>query len=66
MNPTKGAPLTVLEKHYGAKFSSVSSLETITQHMAGGGDGARGIVLGSYGRGQPGHVLKVVNKNGVI
>ncbi|PYD84726.1 hypothetical protein DNF23_52905 [Pseudomonas syringae pv. pisi] len=51
---------------YGAKFSGVSSLETITQHMIGGGDGARGIVFGSYGPGQPGHVFNVVNQNGAI
>lgn len=66
INSTKGVPLTVLEKQYGAKFSDVSSTETITQHMVGGGDGARGIVFGSYGPGQPGHVFNVVNQNGVI
>ncbi|MBI6674841.1 toxin glutamine deamidase domain-containing protein [Pseudomonas syringae] len=66
INSTKGVPLTVLEKQYGAKFSGVSSLETITQHMIGGGDGARGIVFGSYGPGQPSHVFNVVNQNGAI
>ncbi|WP_340054456.1 toxin glutamine deamidase domain-containing protein [Pseudomonas sp. JAI120] len=66
INSTKGVPLTVLEKQYGAKFSGVSSAETITQHMIGGGDGARGIVFGSYGPGQPGHVFNVVNQNGAI
>ncbi|WP_332609744.1 toxin glutamine deamidase domain-containing protein [Achromobacter sp. ESBL13] len=66
INSTKRVPLTVLEKQYGAKFSGVSSPETITQHMVGGGDGARGIVFGSYGPGQPGHVFNVVNQNGVI
>ncbi|WP_368389218.1 toxin glutamine deamidase domain-containing protein [Pseudomonas sp.] len=66
INSTKGVPLTVLEKQYGAKFSGVSSTETITQHMLGGGDGARGIVFGSYGPGQPGHVFNVVNQNGVV
>ncbi len=66
INSTKGVPLTVLEKQYGAKFSGVSSPETITQHMISGGDGARGIVFGSYGPGQPGHVFNVVNQNGAI
>ncbi|WP_425273388.1 toxin glutamine deamidase domain-containing protein [Pseudomonas morbosilactucae] len=27
---------------------------------------ARGIVFGSYGLGQPGHVFNVVNQNGVV
>jgi filamentous hemagglutinin len=66
INSTKGVPLTVLEKQYGAKFGGVSSPETITQQMIGGGDGARGIVFGSYGPGQPGHVFNVVNQNGAI
>lgn len=63
INSTKSVPLTVLEKQYGAKFSGVSLPETITQHMIGGGDGARGIVFGSYG---PGHVFNVVNQSGAI
>lgn len=28
------------------------------------GSGVRGIVYGSYGPGQPGHVFNVVNQNG--
>ncbi|MBH3424642.1 toxin glutamine deamidase domain-containing protein [Pseudomonas sp. ICMP 8385] len=31
INSTKGVPLTVLEKQHGAKFSGVSSPETIKQ-----------------------------------
>ncbi|WP_448683689.1 two-partner secretion domain-containing protein [Pseudomonas nicosulfuronedens] len=66
INSTKGVPLTVLEKQFGAKFGSVSAPETISQQMAGAGDGARGIVFGSYGPGQPGHVFNVVNQSGVV
>ncbi|EIU7173722.1 TPA: hypothetical protein SLU51_005854 [Pseudomonas aeruginosa] len=29
--------------------------------MANSGNGARGVVFGSYGPGQPGHVFNVVN-----
>lgn len=66
INSTKGVPLTVLEKQFGGKFGSVSAPETISQQMAGAGDGARGIFFGSYGPGQPGHVFNVVNQNGVV
>lgn len=65
-NSTKWVPLIVPEKQYGAKFSGVSSSETITQYMIGGGDGARGIVFGSYGPVQPGHVFNVVDQSGAI
>ena len=66
ISSTKGVPLTVLEKQFGAKFGSVSTPENISQKMASAGDGARGIVFGSYGPGQPGHVFNVVNQNGVV
>ncbi|WP_258034629.1 toxin glutamine deamidase domain-containing protein [Pectobacterium odoriferum] len=63
---TKGVPLPVLEKHYGTKFKYVSSTENIIQQMTNAGSGSRGIVYGSYGVGQPGHVFNVVNQNGVV
>lgn len=34
--------------------------------MSNAGSGARGIIFGSYGSGQSGHVFNVVNKNGKI
>ncbi|QXH53684.1 hypothetical protein KSS94_11430 [Pseudomonas fakonensis] len=34
--------------------------------MASSGNGARGIVFGSYGRCQPGHVFNVISQNGVV
>ncbi|EOC5804013.1 toxin glutamine deamidase domain-containing protein [Cronobacter dublinensis] len=58
--------MTVLEKQYGTKFKSVSGSEVIIQQMTEAGSGSRGIVYGSYGPSQPGHVFHVVNQNGTI
>ncbi|MCW0366779.1 hypothetical protein NB699_001762 [Xanthomonas sacchari] len=66
INSTDGVSITVLEKQFGTKFVSVPSAESIYQKMNDIGAGARGIVYGSYGPGQPGHVFNVVNQNGVI
>lgn len=66
VNHQNGFPLSVLEKKYGTKFKYFSSSETITQQMIHAGSGSRGIVFGSYGPGQPGHVFNVVNQNGVV
>ncbi|MBK0031096.1 hypothetical protein IBT47_02265, partial [Erwinia sp. S43] len=66
INHNNGVPLSVLEKQYGTKFRYVSSSETITQQMKNAGPGSRGIVFGSYGPGQPGHVFNVVNQNGTV
>ncbi|VXC34576.1 Filamentous hemagglutinin, intein-containing [Pseudomonas sp. 8Z] len=66
INHTKGVPLSVLEKQFGSKFGPITAPENIAQQMASSGNGARGIVFGSYGPGQPGHVFNVVNQNGVV
>ena len=66
VNHNNGIPLTVLESQYGTKFKYVSSSESITQQMTSAGSGSRGIVFGSYGPGQPGHVFNVVNQNGTV
>ncbi|TYD34517.1 toxin glutamine deamidase domain-containing protein [Xanthomonas sontii] len=66
INSTDGVSITVLEKQFGTKFVSVPSAESIYQKMIDIGAGARGIVYGSYGPGQPGHVFNVVNQNGAI
>ncbi|MFG6654206.1 toxin glutamine deamidase domain-containing protein [Scandinavium sp. M-37] len=66
INSTKGVPLTVLEQQYGSKFKYVSTSNSITQQMSNAGSGSRGIVYGSYGPGQPGHVFNVVNQNGTV
>ncbi|XKY51844.1 hemagglutinin repeat-containing protein [Xanthomonas campestris pv. raphani] len=63
---TKGVPISVLEAQYGTRFSVKPSAGSIVAEIAGSGDGARGIVYGSYGPGQPGHVFNVVNQNGVV
>ena len=63
---TKGVPLSVLENQFGANFSGTVTVENITELMISAGSGARGIVFGSYGPGQVGHVFNVVNQNGVI
>ncbi|MFJ2285200.1 toxin glutamine deamidase domain-containing protein [Pseudomonas iridis] len=66
INHTKGVPLSVLEKQFSSKFGPITAPENIAQQMASSGNGARGIVFGSYGAGQPGHVFNVVNQNGVV
>lgn len=66
VNHKNGIPLTVLEKQYGSKFKSISGQEKIIQQMTEAGPGARGIIYGSYGPDQPGHVFNVVNQNGTI
>jgi hypothetical protein len=60
INSTGGVSIRVLESQYGMTFSKPISLENITQEIASAGPGARGIVFGSYGQGQPGHVFNVV------
>lgn len=66
-NPSnKGVPLSVLEKQYGAKFTSVPTAYNISKQMLNAGSGSRGIVYGSYGPGQTGHVFNVINQNGTI
>ncbi|MCG7390793.1 toxin glutamine deamidase domain-containing protein [Pantoea sp. ACRSB] len=57
INSTKGVPLSVLEQQYGTKFKYASSSDSIMQQMTNAGSGARGIVFGSYGPGQPGIYL---------
>ncbi|EGW1130774.1 type VI secretion system tube protein Hcp, partial [Salmonella enterica] len=62
----KGVPLSVLEKFYNGKFKPMSSVDEIIHVMDNANSGARGIVYGSYGPGQPGHVFNVVNQNNTI
>lgn len=66
INSTAGVSLTVLEKQFGSRFVNISSSNAITQKMLDAGNGARGIVYGSYGPDQPGHVFNVVNQNGTV
>ncbi|PJE27371.1 hypothetical protein CVM39_12300 [Pseudooceanicola antarcticus] len=69
--PTSALPgdptsVRVLEEHFGASFRSVAGPQNISDIMAGAGDGARGIVFGSRGPDQVGHVFNVVNQGGTI
>ncbi|QMR76874.1 type VI secretion system tube protein TssD [Enterobacter sp. RHBSTW-00175] len=65
-NSITGVPLSVLERHYDAKFRYMKSEDEIIQIISSAGSGARGIVYGSYGPSQPGHVFNVVNQNSTI
>lgn len=40
--------------------------DKLINQMASAGNGARGIVFGYNGAGQPGHVFNVVNQKGII
>jgi filamentous hemagglutinin len=62
----KGVPLSVFQKQFGSKFGPITAPDNIAQQMASSGNGARGVVFGSYGLGQPGHVFNVFNQNGVV
>ncbi|OCG22604.1 toxin glutamine deamidase domain-containing protein [Gilliamella sp. App4-10] len=66
INSKNGVPISVLEKQFGTKFQNVSGHNNIIEQMSNAGPGARGVVFGSYGPGQPGHVFNVVNQNGKI
>ena len=58
--------ISVLERAFGSSFGARTNFEGITQTMADAGSGARGIVFGSRGEGEVGHVFNVVNQNGTI
>ena len=65
--PSSGpVSVSVLEKHFGTKFSSAIPKEYIELEMITAGEGSRGIVLGLRGPGQVGHVFNVVNQNGIV
>ncbi|WP_237397771.1 toxin glutamine deamidase domain-containing protein, partial [Gilliamella sp. Pas-s25] len=66
INSKNGVPISVLEKQYGTKFQNINGPNNIIEQMTNAGSGARGIVFGSYGPGQPGHVFNVVNQRGII
>lgn len=56
----------VLEKMYGARFGASGSIGSVSDALSAAGPGARGIVFGSRGAGQVGHVFNGVNQNGVV
>jgi filamentous hemagglutinin len=58
--------IRVLEQHYGSRFGPATTNVGIEQKMLEAGNGARGIVFGSRGPNEAGHVFNVVNQNGVV
>jgi filamentous hemagglutinin len=71
-NPATALPssgpvsIRVLEQQYGGRFGTPTTSSGIEQQLLSGGDGARGIVFGSRGPNEAGHVFNVVNQNGVV
>jgi filamentous hemagglutinin len=71
-NPAAALPsngpvsIRALETQYGSQFGSSTTRTNIQQQLLNAGDGARGIVFGSRGPNEAGHVFNVVNQNGVI
>lgn len=62
-NPTS---VRVLEKHFGSTFRPVANPKNISDIMIEAGSGSRGIVFGSRGPNEVGHVFNVVNQNGTV
>jgi hypothetical protein len=58
--------LDVLEKRYGGRFGVPGPISSVSDALSAAGPGARGIVFGSRGGGEVGHVFNVVNQNGVV
>ncbi|WP_414615132.1 hemagglutinin repeat-containing protein [Stenotrophomonas pavanii] len=63
---TKGVSIRVLETQFGGRFGAATTQQGVISQMAGAGNGARGIVYGTYPSGPPGHVFNVVNQGGVV
>jgi hypothetical protein len=64
--PGNVTPISELEGLYNGQFSQMSSASEIEQTLLGSGPGSRGIIFGSRGPGQFGHVFNGVNQNGVV
>jgi len=58
--------INVLEKFFGSRFGSAGPISNVSETMLAAGTGARGIVFGSRGSGEVGHVFNAVNQNGVV
>jgi filamentous hemagglutinin len=64
--PSGVTPISVLETAYGGQFARVSGRSAIEAQLLKAGSGARGIVYGSRGVGQEGHVFNAVNQGGTV
>jgi filamentous hemagglutinin len=58
--------ISTLENLYGGRFGYAATNSEIEQQMLNAGNGARGIVFGSRGPSDAGHVFNVVNQNGKV
>ena len=63
-----GSPtsISVLETHFGRSFSDPVSVQSMRSDLLEAGNGARGIVYGSRGPGEVGHVFNAVNQGGTV
>jgi filamentous hemagglutinin len=64
--PSGPTSISVLERMFGGRFVSVSGPGAIESQLLNAGSGTRGIVFGSRGAGEVGHVFNAVNQNGVV
>jgi RHS repeat-associated protein len=58
--------ISVLEGFFGRSFGSPGSIQQVEHAMSSAGPGARGIVFGSRGPDEVGHVFNVVNQKGTV
>lgn len=58
--------INVLERVFGGRFGPPGSIEKAAEALSAAGPGARGIVFGSRGSGEVGHVFNAVNQKGVV
>ncbi|MBL0419251.1 hemagglutinin repeat-containing protein [Ramlibacter sp. AW1] len=58
--------IDVLERTFGSSFGQAGPISDVAAAVAAAGPGARGIVFGSRGNGEVGHVFNVVNQNGIV
>jgi hypothetical protein len=58
--------VAVVEGIYGGQFARIGGQAAIEAQLLNAGNGARGIVFGSRGPGQVGHVFNAVNQRGTV
>lgn len=63
-----GGPFRIdaLERMFGGRFGAPGPISSVSEALTAAGPGARGIVFGSRGNGNVGHVFNAVNQNGVV
>jgi RHS repeat-associated protein len=58
--------IDVLENTFGGRFGAPGAINSLSDRLSTAGPGARGIVFGSRGSSEVGHVFNAVNQNGVV